>query len=356
MSQLFSPINIRNETFKNRVFISPMCQYSAVDGMPNDWHLVHLGGFAKGGAALVMAEATAVTPEGRISPGDTGIWNDTQMESFKRIAQFIRDQGSVPAIQLAHAGRKASTDLGWRGGKSLTPDQGAWETLAPSPIPFHHTSTTPRALDESGIQRIISAFEKAAERSLAAGFGVIELHMAHGYLVHQFLSPLSNHRKDQYGGSLENRMRFPLELARRVRKIWPNSKPLFARISATDWTDGGWDLEQSIELSRRLGQEGIDLIDCSTGGNVPHATIPVGPGYQVPFAAEIKQKAGIKTGAVGLITEPEQAEKILADGAADIVFLARAVLRDPHWALNAAHKLKSDITWPKQYERAKLGF
>lgn len=356
MSRLFSPLTIRGETFKNRVFISPMCMYSAIDGLPNDWHMVHLGSFAVGGAGLVMVEATAVSPEGRISPADTGLWNDTQLEAFKRVTAFIRSQDSVPAIQLAHAGRKASTSASWDGGKLLLPTQGGWETVAPSAVPFSPGSTIPRALDEADIDLVITNFENATKRALEAGFGVIEIHMAHGYLLHQFLSPLSNFRTDQYGGSFENRIRFPLTLAQRVRKIWPESKPLFVRISATDWVDGGWDLEQSIEFSRSLAKEGIDLIDCSSGGSSPKASIPVGPGYQVPLAAAIRQNAGVKTGAVGLITEPEQAEKILVDEQADVVFIAREALRKPHWPHEAARKLKADIVWPKQYERAKLPF
>jgi 2,4-dienoyl-CoA reductase-like NADH-dependent reductase (Old Yellow Enzyme family) len=352
MSRLFSVLRLREVEFKNRVFVSPMCQYSSADGMPNDWHFVHLGSRAVGGAGLVMVEATAVSPEGRISPGDTGIWSDAHAEAFERITAFIKGQGAVPAIQLAHAGRKASTDLPWRGGGFLGEAEGGWQTMAPSPIPFSEGETPPREMSAGGIEEVIAQFAEAARRSFAAGFQVVEIHMAHGYLLHEFLSPLSNHRTDEYGGGLESRSRFPLRVARAVREAFPSHLPVFARISATDWVEGGWDLQQSVQLARWLKEAGVDLIDCSSGGAVPGARIPVSPGYQIPFAASIRKEAGIATGGVGLITEPEQAERIIASGEADAVFLARAMLRDPYWALHAAKVLGVDITYPPQYGRA----
>lgn len=350
---LFTSLTLRELTFPNRIFVSPMCQYSAVDGMPNDWHLVHLGSRAVGGAGLVIAEATAVTPEGRISPGDTGIWSDEQARAWSRIATFIREQGAIAGIQLAHAGRKASTDAPWRGDRALGPDEGGWTPVAPSPLAFDAGDPVPQALDAEGLDRLLDAFVAAARRSRDAGFQVVELHFAHGYLIHEFLSPLSNQRKDDFGGSLENRARFPLRVARAVREVWPAHLPLFVRISATDWAEGGWDLEQSIHFCRWLKAEGIDLIDCSSGGLVPHARIPVEPGYQVPFAREIRRQAGIPTGAVGLITDPVQAQTILEQGDADAVLLARELLRDPYWPLHAATALGVERAWPVQYERAK---
>jgi 2,4-dienoyl-CoA reductase-like NADH-dependent reductase (Old Yellow Enzyme family) len=352
MSYLFSAFTLRGVEFRNRVFVSPMCQYSSRDGMPNDWHSVHLGSRAVGGAALVMAEATSVSPEGRISPGDTGIWSEEHAQAFEPIAAFIKSQGAVPAIQLAHAGRKASTAVPWRGSKALTEDEGAWPTLAPSALAFGNYPA-PVEMTAQDIERVTREFEEAARRSLEAGFEVAEIHMAHGYLLHEFLSPLSNKREDEFGGSLEGRMRFPLRVAEAVRRIWPERLPLFVRISATDWVEGGWDMEQSVELSRRLREAGADLIDCSSGGLVPGAKITVGPGYQVPFAARIRDEAQVATGAVGMITEAHQAEEIISQGKADVVFLARAMLRDPYWALHAAKTLGSDIPWPVQYERAK---
>ena len=354
MSLLLSPITICKTEFRNKVFISPMCQYSAENGVPNDWHFVHLGSFAVGGAGLVMAEATAVEDIGRISPGDTGIWNDSQTEAFSRITKFIKAQGAVPAIQLAHAGRKGSTDLGWKKGKQLTEAEGAWQTVAPSALAFSSKVATPRELALNEIATLNMAFKNSAQRSLQAGFEVIELHMAHGYLMHQFLSPLSNKRADQYGGSFENRVRFPLEVTKSVRQVWPESKPLFVRLSVTDWVEGGWDQEQSIELSRLLKKEGVDLIDCSSGGSSPDAKIPTGPGYQVSFSKAIRMATGMKTGAVGMITEAEQAEAILKNNEADVVFIAREALRSPRWPLLAAAVLKENIAWPKQYERAQL--
>ena len=352
MSVLFSPLQIRDVTFRNRVFVSPMCQYSSLDGLPTPWHLVHLGSRAVGGAGLVMVEATAVVPEGRISPGDSGIWSDAHAEAFKPIAKFVKEQGAVPGVQLAHAGRKASTAAPWAGGGPVGPEAGGWEPAAPSPIPFDTGYPVPREMTVAEIDASAAAFVAAARRSLSAGFELVELHFAHGYLAHEFLSPLSNHRSDEYGGSLENRMRFPLRIAAAVREAWPSRYPLFVRISATDWADGGWDLPQSIELSRRLKTLGIDLMDCSSGALVPRAKMPIGPGYQVPFAEAIRREAGIATGAVGLVTEPAQAEQIIAQGKADVVLLARAMLRDPYWPLHAAKALDADVRWPVQYERA----
>ncbi|MFL6623098.1 MAG: NADH:flavin oxidoreductase/NADH oxidase [Sulfurifustis sp.] len=352
-SKLFTPYRLRDLEFRNRVFVSPMCQYSSIDGMPTDWHLVHLGSRAVGGAALVMVEASAVTPEGRISPDDSGIWSDAHRDAFAPIARFIKEQGAIPAIQLAHAGRKASTDAPWRGGGPLGTANRGWEPLAPSALPFTPAHPVPRAMSRADIDATITAFADAATRAAGAGFEVVELHMAHGYLLHEFLSPLSNKRGDEYGGSLENRMRLPLAVARAVRSVWPESRPVFVRISATDWAPGGWDLSQSIELSRRLQALGIDLIDCSSGGLVADAKIPAGPGFQVPFAAAVREQTGIATGAVGFITEPAQAEQIIATAQADVVFLARELLRDPYWPLQAAKKLGAEIKWPDQYLRAK---
>lgn len=355
MKTLFSPIKLRDVTFKNRIFVSPMCQYSSHDGLPGDWHLVHLGSRAVGGAALVMVEATAVSPEGRISPWDSGMWSDEHGEAFKRITTFMKDQGCVPGLQLAHAGRKASTDVPWRGDRPLSDSEGGWDPLAPSALPFAPASRIPHALDKAQIELLTSRFVAAAKRSRNAGFDVLELHMAHGYLLHEFLSPISNHREDEFGGSLENRMKFPLSVARAVRAVWPAHLPLFVRISCTDWVKGGWDLNQSIEFCKRLRQEGIDLIDCSSGAMVPDAAIPAGPGFQVPFAASIRKEVGIATGAVGVITSPVQAEQITATGQADVVFLAREMLRHPYWPLDAARSLRVDVPWPEQYQRGKSG-
>jgi 2,4-dienoyl-CoA reductase-like NADH-dependent reductase (Old Yellow Enzyme family) len=321
--------------------------------MPTDWHFVHLCSRAVGGAALVIVEATGVSPEGRISPWDTGIWSDAHAEAFARITSFIRASGSVAGIQLAHAGRKASTDAPWRGGKPLAPGAGGWQPLGPSAIPFDQGHPVPKEMTARDIDKVVEDFVAAARRALAAGFQVIEIHAAHGYLLHEFLSPLSNRRTDDYGGSLANRMRLPLRVAEAVRSVLPPGLPMFARVSATDWTDGGWDLPQSIELAKRLKHAGADLIDCSSGGNVPKARIPVEPGYQVPFAEAIRREAGIVTGAVGLITEPVQAEQIVGTGQADAVLLARALLRDPYWPLHAADSLGADVEWPAQYGRAK---
>jgi 2,4-dienoyl-CoA reductase-like NADH-dependent reductase (Old Yellow Enzyme family) len=352
MSSLFSVLRIRDVEFRNRVFVSPMCQYSSRGGMPNDWHMVHLGSRAVGGAALVAVEATAVSPEGRISPGDSGIWSDAHARAFQPVASFIKSQGAVPGIQLAHAGRKASTDVPWRGGKPLGKAEGAWETIAPSPVPFGYYPA-PREMTARDIETVVAQFADAARRSLKAGFEVVEIHMAHGYLLHEFLSPLSNLRADEYGGDFDGRTRFPLQVVEAVRRVWREHLPVFVRISATDWAEGGWDLAQSVEFSKRLREMGVDLVDCSSGGLVPGVKIPVAPGYQTPFAAAIRKEAGVATGAVGLITEATQAEQIIADGEADAVFLARAFLRDPYWALHAAKALGVDAAWPVQYERAK---
>ena len=321
--------------------------------MPTDWHLVHLGSRAVGGAGLVIVEATAVSPEGMISPDDSGIWNDRQAAAFLPITRFIREQGAVPGIQLAHAGRKASTDLPWLGGAPLSPAARGWQPLAPSPLPFASGYPVPRELTADDLDTVEAQFCAAARRALAAGFQVVEIHMAHGYLLHEFLSPLANHRSDDYGGPLDNRLRFPLRVARSVREAWPAELPLFVRISATDWVEGGWDLGQSISLAHRLKEIGVDLIDCSAGFLTSDAAIPFGPGYQTPFATAIRREAGIATGAVGFITDPAQAEQIVATGLADAVLLAKEMLRDPYWPLHAARALGVDAGWPVQYERAK---
>jgi len=352
-SKLFSPLQLRSVTFPHRVFVSPMCQYSSEDGLPNDWHLVHLGSRAVGGASLVCVEASGVTPEGRITPWDAGIWSERHAKAWAPIAAFIRAQGAVPAIQLAHAGRKASTNKPWLGGKPLPANEGAWTTLGPSAIPFGHYPP-PRAMTREEIGKTIEDFHRAAGHALAAGFDVVEIHGAHGYLLHEFCSPLSNQRTDDYGGSLENRMRFPLQVARAVREAWPQDKPVFYRISATDWADGGWDLPQSIALCRELKAIGIDLIDCSSGGNVHDAKIPVGPGYQVPLAEGIRKAVDMPVGAVGLIADATQAEQIVSLGQADAVFLARAELRDPYWPRHAAKALGVSLEWPDQYKRSDV--
>ncbi|WP_367756093.1 NADH:flavin oxidoreductase/NADH oxidase [Flavobacterium sp. WC2430] len=352
-SKLFSPLQIKNITLKNRIAISPMCQYSAMDGFANDWHLVHLGSRASGGAGLIIQEATAVSPEGRISPGDLGIWNDNQIEKYIQINRFIESQNAVPGIQLAHAGRKASVSAPWEGNKKLDATQGGWQTVAPSAIGYHDNEASPVALDANGIQKVLSDFKSATKRSVQAGYKVMEIHAAHGYLLHQFLSPLSNLRTDEYGGSFENRIRFTLEVVAAVQTEWPKELPLFVRISATDWADGGWNAEESVQLSKRLKENGVDLIDVSSGGAVSHQQIPIGPNYQVPFAERIKKETGILTGAVGLITEAHQAEEIVASGKADLVLFARESLRDPNLGLTFAHDLQAETVWPKQYERAK---
>lgn len=331
-----------------------MCQYSSTDGFANDWHLVHLGSRAVGGAALVMMEATAVTPEGRISPQDMGIWKDEHIEPLARITRFIEAQGAVPAIQIAHAGRKASAAAPWLGDGSLSSEQGGWSpVLGPSAIAFDEASQVPQAMTEADIQAVKQAFLDAAERALKAGFQVLELHAAHGYLLHSFLSPLSNQRTDSYGGSFENRIRLLLEITEQARHIWPDTLPLLVRISATDWAEGGWDLVQSVQLCAELKKRGVDLMDVSSGGAVPYAKIQVGPGYQVPFASQIRQEADLPTAAVGAITEARQADDIVRTGQADMVFLGRELLRDPYWPLHAAHALGVTLPWPNQYARAK---
>ena len=351
---LFTPFPLRSLTLRNRIVVSPMCQYSSDDGFATDWHLVHLGSLAVGGAALVIAEATAISPDGRISPHDLGIWKDDHVEPLARATRFVGGQGAVAGIQLAHAGRKASVDTPWRGGRPLAPGEGGWSPIvAPSAIPYSGKTQVPHALSVAEIKKVVDDFRDATIRSLAAGFHVVELHGAHGYLLHEFLSPLSNTRADQYGGSFENRIRLMLETVDAVRSVWPDKLPMFVRISATDWADGGWDIEQSVELSRILKTRGVDVVDCSSGGNVSTARIPLGPGYQVPFAERIRRDAGVPTSAVGLITEPHQAEDILSSGKADLIVLARQLLRDPHWPLHAAKALGVDVTWPLQYERAK---
>lgn len=347
---LLSPLKIRGVTLRNRIVMSPMCQYIAHEGFADEWHLVHLGSRAAGGAALIFVEATAVTRDGRITAGDLGIWSDEHIEPLARIARFVQSQGAVPGIQLAHAGRKASCDLPWKGGAGLkTPETGGWPVVGPSAIPFDVGNPVPTALDTAGIDGIVAAFEAATRRSLAAGFQVIEVHAAHGYLLHEFLSPLSNQRTDEYGGSLENRMRLTLRVAEAVRKIVPAELPVFVRISATDWAEGGWDADQSVVLAKQLKELGIDLIDVSSGALVPNARIPVGKGYQVPLARKIRDESAIKTGAVGLITETSYANEIVTGGDADLVFIARELLREPYWALKAYQELGAEAPWPISY-------
>jgi 2,4-dienoyl-CoA reductase-like NADH-dependent reductase (Old Yellow Enzyme family) len=353
MAQLFTPLTQRGITLKNRIVISPMCQYSAQDGFSTDWHLVHLGARAVGGAGLILLEATAVVPEGRITPDDLGIWQEGHLPGLRRIVEFLKSQDCVPGIQLAHAGRKASHASPWKGGQQLHEAQGGWPTVAPSALAFAPGETAPEALDVAGIQAVIEAFRVGARRALAVGFEVLEIHAAHGYLLHQFMSPLSNQRTDDYGGSFRNRVRLLLEVVAATRAEMPDHLPLWVRVSATDWTAGGWTPADTVRLATLLQDSGVDLLDCSTGGNVPQADIPVGPGYQVPFAGQVRRETGLATGAVGLITEARQAEQILADEQADVVLLARESLRDPHFPLRAARELNADVAWPPQYERAK---
>jgi len=353
MSALFQPLRLREVTLRNRIAVSPMCQYSAREGSPTDWHLVHLGSRAVGGAGLVLAEASAVSPEGRISPDDTGLWSEAHVEAWAPIARFVEEQGAVAGIQLAHAGRKASTDAPWRGGRPVGEDAGGWRPVGPSPLAFADGYPVPRELSAGEIEAVVGAFRDSARRAEEAGFRLVEIHMAHGYLLHQFLSPLTNRRSDAYGGSIENRMRFPLEVARAVREAFPVERPVFARVSATDWVEGGWDLEQSVAFAVELREAGVDLVDCSSGGTVPDARVPLAPGYQVPVAAAIRERARIATGAVGLLTEPAQAEAIVAEGEADLVLLARQMLRDPYWPLHAARALGAEARWPVQYLRAR---
>ncbi|WP_027484725.1 NADH:flavin oxidoreductase/NADH oxidase [Rhodanobacter sp. OR87] len=351
--KLFDPFTQRSLALRNRLVVSPMCEYSAVDGVPNDWHLVHLGSRAVGGAGAVIAEATAVSAEGRISPQDTGLWNQAQVEAWQPIARFIKAHGAIAGVQLAHAGRKASTLRPWEGHGPVPAGQGDWRIVAPSALPFDDGWQVPQALDEAGIQAVIADFREATRRALAAGFNLVEVHAAHGYLLHQFLSPLSNRREDRYGGSFENRTRLVREVIVAVREVWPAELPLWLRLSATDWMDeGGWDIGQSVELARQLKPLGVDLIDVSSGGLLPHAKIPLGPGYQVPFAAQVRREAGVATGAVGLITGAEQAAQIVANGEADVVLIARESLRDPYFPRRAAQQLGAKIDAPAQYQRA----
>jgi 2,4-dienoyl-CoA reductase-like NADH-dependent reductase (Old Yellow Enzyme family) len=352
MPDLFSPLTIRGVTFRNRIAVSPMCEYSSDDGFANDWHLVHLGSRAVGGAGLVMTEAAAVEPRGRISPTDLGIWKDAHIEMLARITRFIRDQGAVPGIQLAHAGRKASTRVPWEGGGVVPESEGGWQAVAPSPIPFGPAEPAPRELTKSEIRATVEAFAAAARRAASAGFQIVEIHAAHGYLINEFLSPLTNHRADEYGGAFDGRIRIALEVAAAVRGAWPDSQPLFMRISAIDWVEDGWQIEDSVELARRLGPLGVDLMDCSSGGVVPHAKVRIGPAYQAPFAERIRRESGLLTGAVGMITEPHQADAIVRAGQADMVLLAREFLRHPYWPLHAAKALGAPAAVPEQYTRA----
>ncbi|MGD1031972.1 MAG: NADH:flavin oxidoreductase/NADH oxidase [Opitutaceae bacterium] len=355
MAQLLEPFKVRSVTLRNRIGVSPMCQYSSKEGVAGDWHFVHLGSFAVGGAGLVIAEATAVAPEGRITPGCAGIWNDAQVEPLARINRFVASHGAVPGIQIAHAGRKASAALPQNGGAHLPDDGGGWPTVAPSAVAFGgDLGKVPREAGEADILRIQADFAAAARRARAAGYSWLEIHAAHGYLAHEFLSPLSNRRTDRYGGSFENRIRFVVETARAVRAAWPEAFPLALRLSCTDWVPGGWDIEQSVELAIRLKAEGVDLIDCSSGGNVPGVKIPLVPGYQVPLAERIRRDAGIATAAVGLITEPAQAEEIVRSGRSDLVFLGREMLRNPRWPYHAARVLdrRANLPPPVQYARA----
>ncbi|GLV74333.1 NADH:flavin oxidoreductase/NADH oxidase [Streptomyces hygroscopicus] len=357
MSALFEPVTLRSLTIPNRLWMAPMCQYSAdpdgAAGVPHDWHFVHYGARAAGGTGLILVEATAVSPEGRISPGDLGIWNDTQVEAFRKIVGFLKAQGTVPGIQLAHAGRKASTDAPWRGGAPLGPEERGWQPLGPSPLPFAEGHPVPDELSEARIGEITRQFADAARRALAAGFEVAEIHGAHGYLIGEFLSPHSNHRTDGYGGSFDNRVRFALEVVDAVRAVWPEELPLFFRVSATDWLEeNGWTPDDTVRLAALLKEQGVDLLDVSSGGNAPHVRIPLGPGYQVPFAARVRRETGLPVAAVGLITEPEQAEKIITNGEADAVLLGRELLRDPYFARRAAAELGGEVHTPDQYHRA----
>lgn len=353
MVHLFRSLKLREVELKNRIAVSPMCQYSSHDGFANEWHLVHLGSRAVGGAGLVMTEATAVSPEGRITMDDLGIWKDEHICELQKITRFILEQGSVPGIQLAHAGRKASHTSPWNGDRLLTEQEGGWKTVAPSALPFSADYDTPLALSHDGIVKVVHDFREAAIRAAKAGFRVAGIHAAHGYLIHQFMSPLCNQRTDDYGGSFENRIRLLIEVVDEVRNVWPADLPVIVRISSTDWKEDGWNLEESVALAGILKEKGVDLIDCSSGGAIAGVTIPVGPGYQVPFAEEIRKRTGILTGAVGIITTPDQAEAILAQGQADLIIMAREFLRDPYFPLRAATHLGADVSWPVQYKRAK---
>jgi 2,4-dienoyl-CoA reductase-like NADH-dependent reductase (Old Yellow Enzyme family) len=351
---LFTPLALRDVTLRNRIMVSPMCQYSCVDGFATDWHLVHLGSRAVGGAAVVMVEATAVEARGRISPADLGIWKDEQAAPLERVARFVAAQGAAPGIQLAHAGRKASTAAPWEGGQPVSPSAGGWQVVGPSSVPFAERYPVPAELSTAEIAGVVDSFGAAAARARAAGFTVLEIHAAHGYLIHEFLSPLSNMRTDRYGGSFENRIRLLREIVAAIRRVWPERLLVLVRISATDWLEGGWDVEQSVELARLLKTDGVDLVDCSSGGNTRGVKVSLGPGYQTPFAERIRREAGIPTAAVGLITSPQQADHILRTGQADLVVMARQFLREPYWPLRAAAELRADIDyWPKQYLRAK---
>jgi 2,4-dienoyl-CoA reductase-like NADH-dependent reductase (Old Yellow Enzyme family) len=352
MPHLFEPIQLRGLTLRNRIVVSPMCQYSSNEGFANDWHFVHLASRAVGGAGLVFTEAAAVTADGRISPDDLGIWNDVHAAPFERIARFVKGEGAAFGMQLAHAGRKASTKRPWDGTGPVSPDDGGWQPIGPTSTPFSEHYPMPRAMTKDDIANVVDAFRRAAYRARRVGFDVIEIHAAHGYLIHEFLSPLSNTRTDEYGGSFDNRIRLCLEVVTAVREVWPEDLPCFVRISATDWTEGGWDIEQSVELVRRLGGLGIDLVDCSSGGNMFNAKIPLDPHYQVQFAERIRKDAAVATGAVGLITKPVEADAVIRSGQADVVLLAREMLRDPYWPLRAARELGHKVSWPSQYLRA----
>ncbi len=353
MALLFEPLKIRDVELKNRIVVSPMCQYSSIDGFANDWHLVHLGSRATGGASLVFTEATAVSPEGRITPSDLGTWKDDHIDFLNRITSFIKIHGAVPAMQLAHAGRKASHHIPWKGSAVLNSEEGAWQTLAPSAVPYKKSDPLPKEMSKDDIKKVIKDFSDAAYRSIKAGFKIIEVHAAHGYLLNEFLSPLSNIRTDEYGGSFENRIRLLLEIVEAIRKVLTEEHPLFVRISATDWVNGGWTDNDSVALAVILKDNGVDVIDCSTGGNISTQNITVTPLYQVPFAEKIKKETGILTGAVGMITTAQQAEEILSKNQADLILLARQFLRDPYFPLHAARELNVDVPWPEQYDRAK---
>jgi 2,4-dienoyl-CoA reductase-like NADH-dependent reductase (Old Yellow Enzyme family) len=352
MPDLFDALKLRQLTLKNRIVVSPMCQYSSMDGFANDWHFVHLGSRAVGGAALVFTEAAAVTPEGRISPDDLGIWKDAHIDELRRIVRFVHGQGALAGIQLAHAGRKGSTKRPWLGSGAVALSEGGWTPVGPTAEPFAEGYPVPKSLDAAAVRGIVRAFGDATRRALDAGFDVVEVHAAHGYLIHEFLSPLSNHRTDEYGGAFANRARLCLEVVDAVRAVVPERQPVFIRISCTDWTPGGWDIDESIQLARRVGEHGVDLVDCSSGGNVPTARIPLGPGYQVPFAERIRREASVATAAVGLITTSQQADEIIRSGRADCVFIARELLRDPYWPSRAARELEHLAAWPPQYLRA----
>ncbi|MBJ6762876.1 NADH:flavin oxidoreductase/NADH oxidase [Myxococcaceae bacterium JPH2] len=352
-SFLFTPLTLRGLTLRNRIVVSPMCQYSSEDGFANDWHQVHLGSRAVGGAGLVLTEATAVEAIGRISPKDLGLWKDAQVERLARINAFMLAQGAAVGVQLAHAGRKASTAPPWEGQGAVPPEAGGWRPVSASGEPFDTGSPVPETLDAAGIARVVQAFADAAGRALEAGFQVAEVHAAHGYLLHEFLSPRTNARADRYGGTFENRTRLLLDVVRAVRSRWPESMPVFVRLSATDWVENGWTVEDSVALAKRLAPEGVDLVDCSSGGLIPGVKVPVGPGYQTPLAERVRRDAGVLTGAVGMIRSAMQAEHVLRTGQADVVILARELLRDPYWPLRAARQLKEDVAWPPQYARAK---